>query len=144
MAAVGAGTWANRLQALLAAGVLIAFFLPWIQGRVTLTGLELVSLARGWQQEQAEAVLLVAYAAIPVTALLTLAATLLRHGVRLMGGLCGSLTVLAITLLWLARRGADPAQGVVAYGAYAAGAFGLLLLIFAFKLVRLPHGREWR
>lgn len=144
MAATASGSFLNRVQALLALGVLIAFFLPWIQGSVTLTGLELVSLARGWQQEQAEAVLLVAYAAIPFTALLTLAAALLRHGVRLMGGLCGSLTVLAIGLLWLARRDADPAQGVVAYGAYVAGAFGLLLMIFAFRLLRLPQGRERR
>ncbi len=134
----------NRLETLLAVAMLVAFFLPWVaSATASLSGLELVSLARGRQAEQAEAILLVAFAAIPVLALLTLGAALLGHGQRLFGGLCGLFAMLGAGLLWLARRDADPTSGamVVAYGAYATLLLGLLLLLAAAGVIGLPERR---
>jgi hypothetical protein len=134
----------NRLEALLAGAVVIAFFLPWVENATaSLSGLELVSLARGRQSEQAEAMLLVAFSAIPVLALLTLGAALLGHGARLFGGLCGGFAVAGTGLLWLARQDADPASGAMlpAYGTYATLLLGLLLVLAAFGVVRLPERR---
>lgn len=138
MAAGGRG---GRLEAPLAAGVLIAFFLPWIQGPVNLSGLELVSLAHGRRAEQAEAILLVAFAGIPVVALLTLVGTLLRHGQRLLGGICGALALAGMTLLWLARQSADAGPGQLGFGGYVTGFLGLLLLLAASNVIRLPPSR---
>lgn len=132
----------HRLEPLLAAGIVVAFFLPWIEGQVKLTGLELVSLARGRQAEQAEAMLLVAYAAIPVLALLTLVAGLLRHAQRILGALCGLVTLAGMVLLWLARQEAEPGQGVLGYGAWISGLLGLLLLLAACNVIRLPPPRS--
>lgn len=134
----------NRLETLLAVAMLVAFFLPWMQSSTnSLSGLELVSLARGRQAEQAEAILLVAFAAIPVLALLTLGAALLGHGVRVFGGLCGLLALLGAGLLWLARQDADPASGamVLAYGAHTTLLLGLLLLLSSLGVIRLPERR---
>lgn len=144
MAGGAAGKLVNRLEVLLAAAAIVAFFLPWMaNATASLSGLELVSLARGRQAEQAEAILLVAFAAIPVLALVTLGAALLGHGVRLFGGLCGLIALTGAGLLWLARRDVDPASGgmVPAYGLYATMAFGLGLLLAAFGLLRLPERR---
>jgi hypothetical protein len=144
MPASAAAKLVNRLEALLACAVVVAFFLPWVENAgASLSGLELVSLARGRQAEQAEAILLVAFSAIPVLALLTLGAALLGHGVRLFGGLCGGVAVAGSGLLWLARQDADPASGamVVAYGLYATLLLGLALLLAALNLIRLPERR---
>lgn len=144
MPAGPAGKLVNRLEALLAFAVVTAFFLPWMRdATASLSGLELVSLARGRQAEQAEAILLVAFSAIPVLALLTLGAALVGHGVRLFGALCGLLAVAGAGLLWLARRGVDPAGGgmLPAYGLYATLLLGLLLLLAALGVVRLPERR---
>jgi hypothetical protein len=130
-----------RLLALLATAVLLAFFLPWIDGPQRLTGLELVALARGRQAEQAETAFIVAFAAVPLLALLTLAASLLRQGVRLFGGLCGLVALGVLAILWLARRNAAPGEAMLGYGAYATGLFGLLLVLAAFGLLRLPSAR---
>jgi len=135
------GSRSGRLEAPLAVGILVAFFLPWIEGPVHLSGLELVSLARGRQAAQAEAILLVAFAGIPVLALLTLAATLLRHGVRLLGGICGVLALAGMSLLWLARQSAAPGAGQLGFGGYATGLLGLLLLLAACNVIRLPPSR---
>jgi len=144
MPAGAAAKLVNRLEALLACAVVVAFFLPWVENAgASLSGLELVSLARGRQAEQAEAILLVAFSAIPVLALLTLGAALLGHGVRLFGGLCGGVAVAGSGLLWLARQDADPASGamVAAYGLYATLLLGLALLLAALNLIRLPERR---
>ncbi len=132
----------QRVIALLAAAIVVAFFLPWLESQTArLSGLELVSLARGRQAEQAEAILLVAFAAIPVLALITLGAALLGHGVRLFGGLCGFFAVAATGLLWLARREADAAGNamVTTYGTYATLLLGLLLLLLGLGVLRLPE-----
>jgi len=141
---MAAGKLVNRLEAPLAGALLVAFFLPWMANATTsLSGLELVSLARGRQAEQAEAILLVAFAAIPVLALVTLGAALVGHGLRLFGGVCGFVAVAGSGLLWLARQGADPAAGQMAmvYGAYATLLLGLLLLLSATGVIRLPERR---
>jgi hypothetical protein len=143
-AAPSAATLRNRLLALLAACVLLAFFLPWIQGPQPLSGLELVALARGRQAEQAETAFIVAFAAVPFLALLTLAASLIRQGVRLLGGLCGLLAVGVLATLWLARRSAEAGEPLLGYGAYISGACGLLLLLAALGIVRLPAQRPAR
>jgi len=141
-AAPSAATLRNRLLALLATGVLLAFFLPWlVDGPQRLTGLELVALARGRQAEQAETAFIVAFAAVPLLALLTLAASLLRQGVRLFGTLCGLLALGVMGTLWLARRSAEPGEAVLGYGAWATGVFGLLLVLAAFGVLRLPSPR---
>lgn len=140
-AAPSAATLRNRLLGLLAAGVLLAFFLPWIDGAQRLSGLELVALARGRQAEQAETAFIVAFAAVPLLALLTLAACLLRQGQRFLGVLCGLLAMGVLATLWLARRAAEAGEPQLGYGAYASGFFGLLLLLAAFGLLRLPAAR---
>lgn len=140
-AAPSAATLRNRLLALLAGGVLLAFFLPWLAGPHPLSGLELVALARGLQREQAETVAIVSFAAVPLLALLTLVASMLRQGVRFLGALCGLLAVAVTLLLWLSRRDAQPGEAILGYGAYATGIFGLLLLLAAFGVIRLPSAR---
>lgn len=140
-AAPSAATLRIRLLALLATGVLLAFFLPWIVGPQRLTGLELVALARGRQAEQSETAFIVAFAAVPLLAVLTLAASLIRQGVRFFGGLCGVLAVAVIAILWLARRAAVEGEAMLGYGAYATGAFGLLLVLAACGVLRLPTAR---
>lgn len=139
---MAANSFFHRLEPTLALGILIAFFLPWIEGQVQLTGLELVSLAHGRQAEQAEAMLLVAFAAIPVLALLTLVAGAIRHAQRLLGGICAVVTLAGMILLWLARQQAEPDQGVLGYGAWLNGLFGLLLLLSALNVIRLPPPRS--
>jgi len=139
--APSAATLRNRLLALLATGVLLAFFLPWIDGPQRLSGLEFVALARGRQAEQAETAFIVAFAAVPLLALLTLAVSLLRQGVRFFGALCGLLAVGVTATLWLARRSAEPGEAMLGYGAWATGLFGLLLLLAAFGVLRLPSPR---
>lgn len=140
-AAPSAATLRIRLLALLATGVLLAFFLPWIDGPQRLTGLELVALARGRQAEQAETAFIVAFAAVPLLAILTLAASLLRQGVRFFGALCGLLALGVMAILWLARRTAEPGEAMLGYGAYLTGAFGLLLVLAALGILRLPTAR---
>ena len=139
---MAAGSFFHRPEPLLAAGIVVAFFLPWIEGGVRLSGLELVSLAHGRQAEQAEAMLLVAFAAIPVLALLTIVAGLLRHAQRILGGICAVVTLAGMVLLWLARQQAEPGQGVLGYGAWLNGLFGLLLLLSALNVIRLPPPRS--
>jgi hypothetical protein len=140
-AAPSTATLRNRLLALLSAGVLLAFFLPWIDGAQRLSGLELVALARGRQAEQAETAFIVAFAAVPFLALLTLAASLIRQGVRFFGGLCGLLAMAVLAILWLARRAPEAGEPQLGYGAYASGLFGLLMLLAALGVLRLPAAR---
>ncbi|GAB5467857.1 MAG: hypothetical protein Kilf2KO_08870 [Rhodospirillales bacterium] len=124
-----------RIAGLLGAGVVVAFFLPWIATPTPLTGLEMVAVAIGRQQEEAEAILLILYGAIPLAGLLTIAAALLRHGVKAFGGLCGLLSVAGIGLLILARVQAEQMESI-GLGAYVTGGLGLLLLAVGFDLVR--------
>ncbi len=139
---MASGGFFHRLEPLLALGIVVAFFLPWIEGPVSLTGLELVSLARGRQAAQEEAILLVAFAAMPVLALLTLVAGMLRHAQRVLGGLCGVISLAGMVLLWLARQQAEPGHSVLGYGAYATGLLGLLLFLAACNLIGLPPPRS--
>ncbi|MEO1191092.1 MAG: hypothetical protein AAFY02_05015 [Pseudomonadota bacterium] len=124
-----------RIAGLLAGGVIVSFFLPWIVSPTALTGLELVAVAVGRQQEEAEAILLILYAAIPLAAVITLAAALLRHGVRTTSGICGSLAIAGIALLVLARLQADAAE-TLGFGAYVTGGLGIALLLIASGVVR--------
>ena len=124
-----------RLAGLMGAGVVVAFFLPWTGSPMQLTGLELVAVAVGRQQEEAEAILLILYAAIPLAGLVTVAASLLRHGVRVTSGLCGGLAVAGIGLLVAARLQAE-AEEIIRLGAYVTGGLGLALLLVAFNVVR--------
>ena len=66
---------------------------------------------------------------------LTLAAALLRHGVRFCSGLCGGLAVAGIGLLMLARVQAESAAAI-GMGAYVTGGLALALLAVGFNLVR--------
>jgi len=122
-----------RFSAWIAAGVVIAFFLPWLAGAQPLTGLELVVLADARRQEQEEAILLVVFAAIPFTALLTLAAAMIRHGVKVLSHICGLLAIAGTVLIWLARQQAGEAE-TLGVGAYATGGLGLALILVWSKL----------
>lgn len=124
-----------RVAGLLGAGVVVAFFLPWTATPSAWTGLELVAVAIERHQDEGEAILLILYGAIPVAGLLTVAAALLRHGVKVLSGLCGGLAVGGIGLLMLARVQAESAAAI-GVGAYATGGMALALLAIAFNLVR--------
>ncbi|MBC6404671.1 MAG: hypothetical protein GDA41_02905 [Rhodospirillales bacterium] len=125
-----------RIAGLLGAGIVVAFFLPWTTTPSAWTGLELVAVATELQQTRGQAILLVLYGAIPVAGLLTVAAALLRHGVRIYSGLCGLLSVAGIGLLILARAQVE-SLAAVGVGAYVTGGLALALLSIAFNLVRL-------
>jgi len=133
--AAPAGVHLARIAGLLGGGVIVAFFLPWIVSPNPLSGLDMVALAVGRRQEEAEAILLILYAAIPFAAVLTVAAALIRHGVRFTSGLCGGLAVAGAALLILARLQAE-APETLGMGAYATGGLGLALLLIALKVVR--------
>ncbi len=127
-----------RFVGLLGAGVVVAFFLPWIVLPPSPgTGLELVAVAIDWRQEQDEAILLVLFAAVPVAGLLTVAAALMRHGVRFLSGLCGALAVGSTGLLMIALM-QERSLEAIGIGAYITGGLGLALLSIGLNLVRWP------
>ncbi len=126
-----------RVAGLLGAGIVVAFFLPWTALPSSWSGLELVAVAVSWRQEQAEAILLLLFGAIPVAGLLTVAAALLRHGVQFLSGLCGALSVAASALLMVALM-QDKSVEAIGIGAYITGGLGLALLSVGLNLVRWP------